>query len=416
MFTKKNAALAAIAALVMFTGCSDETSSPTGSDPILPKGEKVTVSYVETNNVFGKVTGVSAANLTPSAHADKGALAGGSDWTKGWSKLSGYTPANISADPTEVLTGTLSGTVTLDASKVYEIRGFVYVTGTLTIPAGTTLKGAEGSGENASAIIVAQGGTINVNGTAAKPVVMTSITDKGTLSSTARGLWGGLIVLGSAPINRKAGHNQIEGIPESVAYGRYGGTNAAEGSSSIKYLSIRYGGSNIGADNEINGLTLGGVGTGTKISYVEVYNNKDDGFEFFGGTVDTDHLISYGCADDSYDWDEGFVGNGSNWIAIQTDEGDKLAEMDGSAKDNFGNDAPSNPTISNATFIGKSSGASLKFREETKGTYKNSIFVNTSKVTVDCAKGFNAVDAELTGNVFDAPFSADFIEYVAPAQ
>lgn len=416
MFTKRKLALAAIASLVMFNGCSEDAKEEAQTiinDAVKTKAELV--AHAEANNVFGVSTGVSATNLMPTSNTDKGALAGGSDWTKGWTKFAGYTPANIAAAPTDTLTDKISGDVTLDASKVYLLKGFVYVTGSLTIPAGTTIKGAEGTGESASALIVAQGGTINVNGTATKPVVMTSVKDNGTLSSTTRGLWGGLIVLGSAPINRKAGYNQIEGIPDDVAYGRYGGTNAEEGTSSIKYLSIRYGGSLIGADNEINGLTLGGVGTGTKVSYVEVYNNKDDGFEFFGGTVNTDHLLSVGCADDSYDWDEGFVGTNSNWIAIQTDAGDKLAEMDGSAKDNFGNSTPSNPTVSKSTFVGKAGGASLKFREETKGTYADCIFVNTSKVTVDREKGFFGADANLVGNVFDAAWSESFIDYVEPA-
>jgi hypothetical protein len=282
-------------------------------------------------------------------------------------------------------------TLTLDASKTYIVDGFVFVEdgATLTIPAGTVLKGEPGGGLNASAIIICKGAKIFAEGTAENPVIMTSKADdldySDDLGSRSRGLWGGLIVLGKAPTNRAAGTHQIEGIDEADPRGQYGGNDPADNSGVIKYVSIRYGGTNIGEGNEINGLTMGGVGNGTTIEYVEVFNNADDGFEWFGGTVNTKYLLSVGNGDDSYDWDEGFRGKGQYWVVIQDEDlADRAAEMDGSASDNFGNDKYSKPTIYNATFIGSGANSTnagnmiFKFREETGGFYYNSIFTDFS--------------------------------------
>ncbi|MBD3420179.1 MAG: T9SS C-terminal target domain-containing protein [Chitinivibrionales bacterium] len=279
--------------------------------------------------------------------------------------------------------------LTLSSDTTYLLKGFVFVEdgAVLTIEAGTVIKGAPGGGLNASALIIAKGGKIIAEGTATAPIIMTAQNDDLTaiddLSGSARGMWGGLIVLGKSTTNRKDGFEQIEGIDPNDSRGQYGGTDTADSSGVIKYVSIRYGGTNIGEGNEINGLTMGGVGSKTVIEYVEVYNNADDGFEFFGGTVNTKHLAAIGCADDSYDWDEGFRGKGQFWVVVQSDDaGDRGAECDGSASDNFGNDLYSMPTIYNATFIG--SGASsnnsgnmiFKLRQETAAKVYNSIFTD----------------------------------------
>lgn len=181
--------------------------------------------------------------------------------------------------------------VTWTKSNVYILDGLVFVEegATLTIEAGTVVKGKPGEGENASALIIARGAKIYANGTANEPIIFTFEADDPAdpfdQSLEATGQWGGLIVLGKSVINDPAGENNIEGIPSDEVRGLYGGTDVNDNSGVIKYVSIRHGGTNIGANNEINGLSLGGVGAGTTIEHVEVFRNQDDGFEFFGGTV-----------------------------------------------------------------------------------------------------------------------------------
>ncbi len=288
-------------------------------------------------------------------------------------------------------------TLTADSTYVLMEKVFVEEGATINIPAGTVIKGEPGTGLDASALIICMGATINANGTASNPIIMTALSDDVTdatdMDPTARGLWGGLIVLGKAPTT--VGTGAIEGIGTDVR-GAYGGSDAADNSGTIRYVSIRHGGSEIGEGNEINGLTMGGVGSGTTIEYVEVYNNNDDGFEFFGGTVNTKYLIAAGCADDSYDWDEGFKGKGQFWVVVQgTDGADRAIEADGLDGDSrgAGGGKESQPTIYNATFVGTgvSSGdvdnVAFKLREETGAFIHNSIITGfTGKPSDDGTK------------------------------
>ena len=147
--------------------------------------------------------------------------------------------------------------------------------------------------------MIARGGKLFANGTADAPIIFTSVADEimpgqkvsPNLDPNLDGLWGGLIILGNAPISAASDVVQIEGIPPSDANGLYGGSDATDNSGAITYISIRHGGANIGEGNEINGLTLGGVGNGTTISNVEVVGNQDDGIEFFGGTVNVSNAL-----------------------------------------------------------------------------------------------------------------------------
>lgn len=230
-------------------------------------------------------------------------------------------------------------TITWDVDSVYIITGRLIVSGTLNIPAGTVIKGATGSGVNAKAMIVAVGGTLNATGTRALPIIMTSINDAispsdvasgdyvGSLAPDLNGLWGGLIVLGDAPISASATSVQIEGIPTSVEQGLYGGSTDADNSGTITYLSLRHGGSNIGAGNEINGITLGGVGSGTTINHVEVVANQDDGIEWFGGSVDVTNAVIWNSGDDSMDSDQNWTGSMTNFIIVTPDG--SAFELDG---------------------------------------------------------------------------------------
>ncbi|MCX2738368.1 hypothetical protein [Pontibacter anaerobius] len=251
-----------------------------------------------------------------------------------------------------------TGTTTWTANNTYILDGFVFVNSgqTLTIEPGTIIKGKPGEGENASALIVARGGKIIAQGTADKPIIFTALQDDVTkvddMPLDATGQWGGVIILGSATINKTGGEGAIEGIPAEEPRGIYGGTNDTDNSGVFKYVSIRHAGTLIGGGNEINGLTMGGVGSGTTIEYVEVYGNQDDGFEWFGGTVNTKYLVSAFNGDDQFDYDQGWRGNNQFWFGIYREgEGGTGGEFDGGSKPD---DAVpfSIPTISNATILG----------------------------------------------------------------
>ena len=249
----------------------------------------------------------------------KGAF-GSNNWAAGWTYTSGDKRTFDNSKPTKIITDAMiSGTVNFSKDTIYVLNGLVFVASneTLNIEAGTVIKGKPGAGASASALVVAKGGTINANGTAADPIIMTYESDNGTPQlSNVKGQWGGLIILGNAGLNSSPGSTQIEGIPTNEPRGIYGGSNDSDNSGIIRYVSIRHGGTDIGAGNEINGLTLGGVGSGTTIEYIEVVANKDDGVEFFGGTANTKYLITAYCGDDSFDYDEGFRGKGQFWVTV----------------------------------------------------------------------------------------------------
>ena len=318
-------------------------------------------------------------------------------------------------------------TILLDSKVEYSLEGLVYVESgaVLNIPAGTVIKGKAGTGENTSALIICSGAKINAKGTAAKPIIMTAETDDvadadDIDNATARGLWGGLVLLGSAPINTLSGSAQVEGIAVTETRTTYGGKNATDNSGELNFVSIRYPGSLLSKDNEINGLTLGGVGSGTKIENVEIFNCSDDGVEFFGGTVATKNILVVGSDDDGFDWDLGYRATNDNWIVVQTGSvGDKLLELDGTSKDSRGSSAYSLVTINNATFVGKVDATTsavaggMTFREETGAIIKNSIFANikTGGLNVSDVDGgsmytgttlFAKGDFDMIGNVYDA--------------
>lgn len=265
--------------------------------------------------------------------------------------------------------------------NTYILDGLVFVNDgqTLNIEAGTIIKGKPGEADNASALIIAQGGKIMAEGTAAEPIIFTAEGDDGTGQSPAlRGLWGGLIILGKSTLNSTPGTSAIEGIPTNEPRGTYGGTTEDDNSGILKYVSIRHGGTNIGEDNEINGLTLGGVGSGTTIEYVEVVGNKDDGIEWFGGTVNGKHLLAVYCGDDGLDYDEGYRGQNQFVIVHQEDTpdaADRGGEHDGGTDPETGTPYAT-PVFVNVTSVGNSNSRAITFRDNAGGQYHNSIFVN----------------------------------------
>ena len=301
-----------------------------------------------------------------------------------------------------------TGTVTWSADQDYILDGLVFVNDgqTLTIEAGTVIRAKTGQAENASALIVARGGKIIAQGSATRPIIFTVEGDnlEGSIPVESKGLWGGVIILGNAPLNVSGNEALIEGIPINEPRGIYGGTNPEDNSGVLQYVSIRHGGSNIGEGNEINGLTLGGVGNGTTIDHIEVISNADDGIEFFGGTVNCKYMAVAFCDDDAFDFDLGYQGKGQFWLAIQEEnQGNLIAELDGS---------PSHPSlrpytmpqIYNLTAIGhgiEKSGALIHFSSNAAGHIMNSIFINQQDgITLDYyLETNNSLEQWLIGNI-----------------
>ncbi|MGD1842094.1 MAG: hypothetical protein ACFB0B_14540 [Thermonemataceae bacterium] len=278
-----------------------------------------------------------------------------------------------------------TGDFTMRTGEVYILDGFVFVNEgqILTIEAGAIIKGASGQGENASALIVARGARIEAEGTAENPIIFTAEADdivpgqsRGDLVTTASGLWGGVIILGNASLNSVPNEQSIEGVPTNLNRGIYGGDDDTDDSGIFRYVSIRHAGTDLGSGDEINGLSMGGVGSGTTIEYVEVISNKDDGFEWFGGTVNCKYLVAAFCGDDSFDYDLGWRGNVQFAFAIQGSAGERGGEHDGGEDPETG-EPFATPVFFNATYIGQGQGTSTRavtFRDNAGGEYHNSIF------------------------------------------
>lgn len=242
-----------------------------------------------------------------------------------------------------VLTGKLDHEVTLNASVTYKLTGLLVVEsgGVLNIPAGTTIKASEGFG---TYIMVAQGGKINVNGTAAKPVVMTSDDQNTGLQS---GYWGGLVINGKAKISGTSGVVATGTCEMNTDY-KYGGSDDADNSGSITYLIIKYAGARSSADVEHNGLTLDAVGRGTTIENVFILESADDGVECFGGTVSLKNFLVVNQDDDCFDNTQGYRGSWENMYGIW-ETGYTSTESDPRGVESDGNLDGNTPTDVNQT-------------------------------------------------------------------
>ena len=281
-----------------------------------------------------------------------------------------------------VVSNNITSDVTWTKNKIYILNGRISVEAgnTLTIEEGTIIKGEGGTGSNASALLIARGAMINAVGTAAEPIIFTTAADEivpgqiasPNLNPDVNGLWGGLIILGNAPISADNESEQIEGIPASDSNGLYGGTDAADNSGTIRYISVRHGGANIGEGNEINGITLGGVGSGTTIDHVEVVANQDDGIEWFGGTVNVSHALVWNAGDDAIDTDQAWSGTLDNFIIINP--GDEGFELDGPE----GTFAGAGHTITNGTMKAEGASGLADFDDNTDVNMTNVLFFDIS--------------------------------------
>ena len=232
----------------------------------------------------------------------------------------------------KIITGLITEDTYWYADTAYEMAGKVVVEEgvTLFIEAGTVVKARDGQGSLSTALIIAQGGKIQATGTTEAPIVFTSIYDNGTnLDETDMGLWGGIVILGYAPISADAATALIEGLPANEPFAVYGGNNIHDNSGVLEYVSIRHAGTLLGDGNELNGLTLGGVGSATVIDNIEVVGNLDDGIEFFGGTVNASNLLVWAQGDDAFDIDQAYAGTISNFVNVEGTESDHALEIDG---------------------------------------------------------------------------------------
>jgi|694.fasta_scaffold93380_4 hypothetical protein len=283
--------------------------------------------------------------------------------------------------PIRIIQGRLSSPLNLTNDHYYVLRGAVFIDpgGVLNIQAGTTVAGELAT---LGTLVVSPGGRLNALGTASQPVVMTS--DQ-AIGNRNRGDWGGLIINGRAPLNVPGGIAVGEGDT-----GDYGGTDPNDNSGILRYLRVEFAGIEFSPDNELNGIAFQGVGRGTTVDYVQVKMNRDDGVEFFGGTVDAKHLVLNAIRDDSLDWTFGWSGR-VQYVVIQQrgDDADMGFEADNNDVNN--NLLPrSNPTIYNVTLVGdptttfgNESNIGMLLRRGTAATIRNAVVTGFKSWGVD---------------------------------
>ena len=285
-----------------------------------------------------------------------------------------------------ILSGTISSSRTLSASRRWLLSGGVFVSNgaTLSIEAGTRIYAANDA--TTPFLSIQRGGRINAVGNAAAPIVFTTI--KTVTGGAARGDWGGVVLNGFARIN-------ICGTSDCTAEGEggsgtYGGSNDADNSGTMKYVRVEYAGKILGTDNELNGFSFNGVGNATVLEHLQAYKGSDDGFEFFGGTADLKWAVSTGNSDDSFDWSHGWRGRGQFWV-VQQDAatGDNGMECD-NWETTYTVTPFSEPKVSNFTLVGADDGSAnhgLRLRHGTKGKLWNGLitgFAQGIRVGTEC--------------------------------
>jgi len=296
---------------------------------------------------------------------------------------------------------------------IYELSGAVFVgvdqgadpaaplagsaSATLTIDAGVTVLGAN----NDDYLVITRGSKILSNGTASRPVVFTAkskVDGTGTFDQDTKGIWGGVILNGRAPINACADATATGGTvgcekSGEGSSGLFGGATANDDSGQLFYTRVEYAGVRLTTDDELNGIAFQGVGSGTEVEYVQVYNNLDDCYEWFGGTVSAKHLLAIGCGDDQFDWTDGWVGSLQYGIAyggVASATGGVSGDPNGLEGDNLNNanaaTPVSTPRISNLTVISggePTDQIGVKLRRGMAGTVANTIVLGWHEFGLD---------------------------------
>jgi hypothetical protein len=385
-------------------------------DGILPGPVEQSVASVDVNAIDPWFTSASYVGAFGPAETVN------NNWTTGWT-FGDFSGAGSTACPTgtvetgEVLnfkrvcrvSGSYTADLTLDKGSIYELSGPVFIgedggaSAILTIEPGVTVFGANG----ADYLVVARGSEIRSNGTQAEPVIMTSRSDvEGTVGDTDRGEWGGLIINGFAPINdcdsAVAGGSANCTKSGEGGTGLFGGDQPADDSGNLYYTQVKFAGFEISTDNELNGIAFQGVGSGTEVSHIQVHNNKDDGIEMFGGTVDMKYVLLTGIGDDSMDYTDGWNGRAQFVLVVQEGtDADQGFEFDNRGGTGGANDQlpRSNPMISNFTLIGAEAGAEsdqgMLIREGSAGQLYNGIVTNFTDECLDIDQ--DATFARLAG-------------------
>lgn len=248
------------------------------------------------------------------------------------------------------LKGTITSDVTLTAGSTYKLSGEYIVEdgATLNIEAGVKIISIYD--DIVDYILVKQGGKINAVGTSSAPIVMTSEKEE-------PGAWGGIHICGKAHTNAEGGKGSSE-----IGGATYGGNDDADNSGTLKYVRVEYSGYAFDSEHEANGITFYGVGNGTTVEYCQAYKGSDDGFEFFGGSVNVSNLVSVSCSDDSFDWTEGWNGTATNLVAYQEAEEtlgydcDCLIEADNN-ENNYAATPVAHPVLKNLILVGNNSAA-----------------------------------------------------------
>ena len=330
-------------------------------------------------------------------------------------------PENIIPEEEHIITEDIMSDVTWSRGNTYVLGGRIFISNgaTLTIEPGVIVKGEAGTGTNATALIVARGGKLMAEGTADSPIIFTSVADEidpGMIASPnldpdIDGLWGGVIVLGKAPISvsSNATDFQIEGIPPSDTRGLYGGEDPEDNSGVLRYISIRHGGANIGEGNEINGLTLGGVGNGTVIENIEIVANQDDGIEWFGGTVNVNNAIVWNAGDDALDTDQAWSGTLDNFVVISGAGTDHALEIDG----------PEGALLDghifrNGSVKGAATTELADFRDGILGTFENIYFFGFPDPAVDGYGDFSLSGDKTIANFASGALAFNNLEVTLP--
>ncbi len=315
-------------------------------------------------------------------------------------------PLAFAQAPTQTVTADIAANTTWSASEVYLLDNLIYVRpgATLTIEPGTVVKGKKvpstASGDNASGLVVMQGARLVADGRADAPIIFTAeiddVDDPGDTDENVRQEWGGVILLGRATTNSTPGVTNVEGVPESDDT-RFGCDNTTafpcdddDDSGVLRYVSIRHAGFGFRPASEINGLTMGAVGRGTTLEYIEVFGNSDDAFEWFGGTVEAKYLVGAFNGDDGFDTDRGYRGKIQFGLIINSPglDAGRCTETDGGVSDLGGEDAQpyARPIYSNLTCIGAGvnadrsqlgedgNSATLQIRDNSGGAIYNSVF------------------------------------------
>ena len=339
------------------------------------------------------------------------------DWTTGWTVGMPSVAADFACPggTTKVddiggrrtcrISGTVTGDLALARSNYYVLDGKVTVggdnadTGTLRIESGTTVIGDDPT----DFLVISRGSQIIANGTKNAPITLTAAADVlGDIVDPAnqQGLWGGLVINGNAPINdcpEGATGGTAECTKEGEANsGLFGGADPNDSSGKLNYVVVKFAGANVDPENQLNGIAFQGVGNGTEVDYIEVYNNLDDGVEFFGGTVDAKHVVLVGNADDSLDWTDGWTGTIQYLHIEQTARaGDNMIEADN--REGAEQAAPiAEPTLANVTMAGNPGERAIRLRRGTGLHLYNATVSGSEKCLRVQGESLNLLDTRIT--------------------